>query len=68
MKAHDARVPFVSVPEDATWGDVAEVLERCGVSQVPVMRGGEVVGWVGDRELRRAVVDGNRAPRPSAPP
>jgi len=60
MKAHDARVPFVSVGEDATWADVAEVLERCGVSQVPVVRDDEVVGWVGDRELRRAVLDEKR--------
>jgi CIC family chloride channel protein len=56
MKAHDARVPFVSVAEEASWAEVAEVLERCGLSQVPVMRGGEIVGWVGDRELRRAVL------------
>jgi CIC family chloride channel protein len=57
MKADDARVPFVSVPEDASWAAVAEVLERCGLSQVPVLSGGEIVGWVGDRELRRAVLD-----------
>jgi CIC family chloride channel protein len=57
MKAHDARVPFISVGEDASWAEVADVLDRCGVSQVPVLRGAEVVGWVGDRELRRAVVD-----------
>ena len=61
MKAHDARVPFVSVGEDAAWADVADVLERCGVSQVPVVRDGAVVGWVGDRELRRAVLDEKRA-------
>jgi chloride channel protein, CIC family len=60
MKAHDARVPFVSVGEDATWADVADILERCGVSQVPVVRDDEVVGWVGDRELRRAVLDEKR--------
>jgi CIC family chloride channel protein len=57
MRGHDARVPFVSVDEDASWGQVAALLERCGVSQVPVVRGGEVVGWIGDRELRRAVLD-----------
>jgi CIC family chloride channel protein len=60
MKAHDARVPFVSVTEDATWADAAEVLERCAVSQVPVLRGAEVVGWIGDRELRRAILDEGR--------
>jgi hypothetical protein len=62
LKAHDARVPFVSVGEDATWADVADVLERCGVSQVPVVRERQVVGWVGDRELRRAVLEGKHGP------
>lgn len=61
MRAHDARVPFVYVGEDATWADVAAVLERCGVSQVPVVRDRHVVGWVGDRELRKAVLDERRA-------
>jgi CIC family chloride channel protein len=59
MKAADARVPFVSVGEDASWIDVAEVLDACGLSQVPVLRAGEIVGWVGDRELRRAVREGH---------
>ena len=62
MKALDARVPFVSVGEDASWSDVAGVLERCGLSQVPVLRGSELVGWVGDRELRRAVLAGRAPP------
>jgi hypothetical protein len=62
MRAHDARVPFVSVPEDASWSDVAEVLEGCGLSQVPVVRDGGIVGWIGDRELRRAVLEGHAAP------
>jgi predicted transcriptional regulator len=62
MKADDARVPFVAVPEDASWSDVAEVLERCGLSQVPVLRDGGIVGWVGDRELRRAVLEAHAAP------
>jgi CIC family chloride channel protein len=61
MKAADARVPFASVPEDASWAAVAEVLESAGLSQVPVLRDAEIVGWVGDRELRRAVLEGNPA-------
>ncbi len=59
MKAADARVPFVSVADDASWNAVAEVLERCGLSQVPMVKDGAIVGWVGDRELRRAVVEGH---------
>jgi CIC family chloride channel protein len=62
MRAEDARVPFAAVGEDASWTTVAAVLERCGLSQVPVVRDGVIVGWVGDRELRRAVLDGQGAP------
>jgi CIC family chloride channel protein len=58
IRAQDAAVRFAAVEEGASWADVAGVLERCGVSQVPVLRDGEVIGWVGDRELRRAVLDG----------
>jgi CIC family chloride channel protein len=67
MRGQDARVPFVSVDEDASWGDVAALLERCGVSQVPVVRDGEIVGWIGDRELRRAVL-GERDRAGGTPP
>lgn len=56
MKAHDAVVPFISVDQETAWGEVVRVLDRCGLSQVPVTRDGLVVGWVGDRELRRAVL------------
>ncbi|HYG68467.1 MAG TPA: chloride channel protein [Anaeromyxobacteraceae bacterium] len=60
LRARDALVPFVAVPEDAGWAEVAELLERRGLAQVPVVRDGVVVGWVGDRELRRAVLDAGR--------
>jgi CBS domain-containing protein len=40
---------------------VAEVLERRGISQVPVVERGEVLGWIGDRELRAALL-GTRPP------
>jgi CIC family chloride channel protein len=63
MKAHDARVPFVFIRDDATWPEVAHLLDACGLSQVPVVSGSEIIGWVGDRELRRAVLDGARPPR-----
>ena len=46
LKVSDAMVPFVSVPPDATLGEVAELLERCGISQVPVVDRGVVVGWI----------------------
>ncbi|BDG02312.1 chloride channel protein [Anaeromyxobacter oryzae] len=59
LKVSDAMVPFAAVPADATWGEVALVLERSGISQVPVVRGGEILGWIGDRELRQAIL-----PRP----
>jgi CIC family chloride channel protein len=62
MKAHDARVPFVFVRDDAAWAELARVLDACGLSQVPVISGTEIVGWVGDRELRNAVLEVTTAP------
>jgi CIC family chloride channel protein len=56
MRARDAVVPFASVSAAASWGEVAALLERCGLSQVPVLDRGAVVGWIGDRELRRALL------------
>jgi chloride channel protein, CIC family len=64
MRTTDAMVPFASLGIDATWGEVASVLERCGVSQVPIVAGGEVIGWVGDRELRQALIAGSRPASP----
>jgi CIC family chloride channel protein len=58
IRAHDARVPFASVSGDGSWSEVARVLDACGVSQVPVIAAGRIVGWVGDRELQRAVLAG----------
>jgi CIC family chloride channel protein len=65
MRAGDATIPYASVDRHATWGEVAALLERCGVSQIPVVDAGDVVGWVGDRELRRAVLE--RKPALPAP-
>jgi CIC family chloride channel protein len=57
VRARDAAVRFTAVEETATWAEVAAVLDRCGASQVPVLRGGDIIGWIGDRELRRAVLE-----------
>ncbi len=56
MRVGDAMVPLRSLPPSATWGELAERLERCSVSQIPIVGpGGEVLGWAGDRELRHAL-------------
>jgi CIC family chloride channel protein len=55
LRAHDALVRFTGVAGDMPFIDVARVLERCGASQLPVMDGDAIVGWIGDRELRRAI-------------
>jgi CIC family chloride channel protein len=53
MKVNDAMVPMVSLPPSASWTRLAEELDRCSVSQLPILdASGEVLGWVGDRELR----------------
>ncbi|HEX9052848.1 MAG TPA: chloride channel protein [Anaeromyxobacter sp.] len=64
LKASDAMVPFVSVRPEATLREAAELLERVGISQVPVVDGGAVVGWIGDRELRVAILEQGRAAAP----
>jgi CIC family chloride channel protein len=53
MKVSDAMVPLVSLPPSASWTRLAEELDRCSVSQLPILdASGELLGWVGDRELR----------------
>jgi predicted transcriptional regulator len=59
MRATDAMVPFAGLGPNATWGEVASVLERCGVSQVPILDEDRVLGWVGDHELRLALLVGS---------
>ena len=56
MRVGDAMVPLVSLAPSATWGELAERLERCSVSQLPVLGPrGLILGWAGDRELRLAL-------------
>lgn len=50
----DAMVPFVSLGAEATLRDAADLLARAGISQVPLLEGERVVGWVGEHELARA--------------
>ncbi len=58
MTVSDAMVPLTSLTEAATWGELADKLERCSVTQIPVLGAeGEVLGWVGDHELRLALLD-----------
>jgi len=58
MTVADAMVPVVSLPPQATFGDLAQQLERCSVSQIPVLDSdGLMLGWVGDLELREALLE-----------
>lgn len=56
LRAVDAMVPFAWIPPDSTTAQAAEVLERRGISQVPVVENGIFLGWIGDRELRAALL------------
>jgi CBS-domain-containing membrane protein len=47
---------IVTVNEDCTVADVAELLERRRIKRVPVMRDGKVVGVVSRANLLRAIV------------
>jgi hypothetical protein len=58
MTASDAMVPLASLLPAASWSDLAEQLERCSVTQIPVLgSSGDVLGWAGDRELRLAFLE-----------
>jgi CBS domain-containing protein len=51
----------VSVPEETPVPEVAHLLGRLRIRQVPVMRGGRLVGMVSRKDIVRAVA---RAPQP----
>lgn len=63
-RAADAMVPFASVDPSAAWGVVVEALQRRGLSQLPAVEGGTLVGWIGDREVLRAFVTAQAGPAP----
>jgi CIC family chloride channel protein len=53
MKVSDAMVPLVSLRPSATWAELARELDRCSVTQLPILdASGALLGWAGDRELR----------------
>jgi CIC family chloride channel protein len=64
LRAHDAMVPFTSLDAAAGWAQALAELQRRGLSQLPVLEGGVVRGWIGDRELLAAVL---RSVPPAAP-
>jgi acetoin utilization protein AcuB len=43
----------VTIDDDATVGEAIEVMSTRGVRHLPVLRGGEVVGMLSDRDVRR---------------
>ena len=55
-RAADAMVPFAALAPDASWREAVEALQRHGLSQLPVVDGDAVLGWVGDRELALAAL------------
>jgi len=47
---------------DRDLGELAERLETCGVSQLPILSpGGDLLGWAGDLELPRVLRQPNGA-------
>jgi CBS domain-containing protein len=47
--------PAITVPADTPIGEVAELLEKRGISRVPVLRDGRLVGVVGRSDILRAL-------------
>jgi len=66
-RATDAMVPFAALGPDASWREAIEALQRHGLSQLPVVEGGAVLGWVGDRELAAAALGAGLALTGSPP-
>jgi CBS domain-containing protein len=56
--------PAVTVAEDTPVGEVAALLEKRGISRVPVLREGRLVGMVGRSDLLRALAS-RLAPLPA---
>jgi len=56
--------PAVTVAEDTPLGEVAELLERRGISRVPVVRDRQLVGIVGRSDILRALAS-RLAPLPA---
>ena len=52
----DAAVRLVHVEPDASLARAAELLAESGMSQLPVMADGRILGWVGEAEVARAVL------------
>jgi CIC family chloride channel protein len=66
-RAGDAMIPFAALAETAGLREAIEALRRTGLPQLPVVRGDLVVGWVGEREIARAVLGAPAAtPAPEA--
>ena len=58
LTAQDAMTRFVvSVPQTASLGEVAEVLDTHGIRQVPVLAGGKVVGMISRADLVRKLAE-----------
>jgi hypothetical protein len=38
-------VPFVALERGATWSEVAECIERCGLAQVYPLHEARLAGW-----------------------
>jgi CIC family chloride channel protein len=52
--AADLMVPFAAVSPEDTLADVSDTLQDCGLPQVPVVDGTEILGYVGEAELAHA--------------
>jgi chloride channel protein, CIC family len=54
--AHDLMVPFAGVESGDDLVEVVRALSESGLPQIPVVEGGRIAGFVGEREVTRACV------------
>lgn len=61
--AHRGAGPVVTVPEDVSLSEVVGLMRLHGISQIPVMRAGKVVGVLTDAHLLDALITESATPQ-----
>lgn len=64
LQAQDVMTaPVISVAEQTGVGEIIDILERCKIKRVPVLRGGKLVGIVSRRDIVRGLRNGTKGTR-----
>lgn len=70
VKSHGVKVgevmtrPVLSVAEDTSLVEIADLFERHGIKRVPVLKDGKLIGIVSRADIVRAYAEGQSVPQP----